>query len=119
MASSTTIIFDASQAIAGLENIAHQAVPEAIKATLEECAESAIQGAQSTVPVLTGQLRDSIGVKEQGENYIVVAPDTDYAAAIEFGTGSRQAQPYIGPEADKLDAEAPRIFLAELKNRID
>lgn len=112
-----SIQIDASKAISGLESV-ERAITDAIQVTLDKCADSAIQGAQSIVPVVTGQLRDSIGVKEQGANYVVVAADTDYAAAIEFGTGARPAQPYLGPQADRLNTEGAKILIDELENRI-
>lgn len=111
------IQIDASRAVAGLNSML-QAISDATKVTLDKSAESAIQGAQSVVPVVTGQLRDSIGVKERGANFVVVAADTDYAAAIEFGDGGRVAQPYLGPQADRLQSEAARILADELDNRI-
>ncbi|MBD0328370.1 MAG: HK97 gp10 family phage protein, partial [Pyrinomonadaceae bacterium] len=55
---------DASKAARGLEQIA-QGIQEAVKATLDQSAQSAVQGAQAVVPVVTGRLRDSIGVKDQ------------------------------------------------------
>ena len=111
------IQFDATKAIQGLSDL-ERGIQEAIKTTLDECATSAIDGAQAVVPVVTGQLRDSIGVKEQGPNYVVVAADTDYAAAIEFGTSTRPPQPYLGPQADRLQSEAPRILSDALKSTV-
>jgi len=63
-------------------------------------------------PVDTGLLRSSIQAEAQGENTVIVAPHTDYAMYVEFGThgisstylgvtfrtsGGQAAQPYMKP----------------------
>ena len=111
------IEFDTRKAEQGLADL-ERGIQDAIATTLQEAANSAVVGAQAIVPVVTGQLRDSIGVKEQGSNYVVVAADTDYAAVIEFGTSTRPAKPYLGPQADRLQSEAPRILSDALKSRL-
>ncbi len=107
---------DTREAIRGLEGL-EQGIQEAIQTTLDKSAQSAVDGAQSIVPVRTGRLRDSIGVKEQGSNHVVVAADTPYTAAVEFGVGAREAKPYLGPQSDRLQSEAPKILSDELGKR--
>jgi HK97 gp10 family phage protein len=40
---------------------------------------------EARVPVATGQLRQSIGVRVSGQS-VIIGPDTPYAAFVEFGT---------------------------------
>lgn len=112
------IEYDPSGANRELQRILQQAIPDAVKATLDKSAQSAIQGAQEVVPVVTGNLRDSIRVVEQGSNYIIVGTDVEYAAAVEFGTGSREPKPYLSPQSDRLQSEAPRTLEEELNRRL-
>jgi HK97 gp10 family phage protein len=115
------VTVDATKVIQALGVIATK-VPEAVQATLKRAAEEAIQGAQSDVPVDTGALRDSIRIMEQGENYIVVGAGDDadlkYAAYVEFGTSKMVAQPYMGPQADKMNSRLAEIFVQELNKRL-
>jgi len=71
--------------------------------------------AQSIVPVQTGKLRASIQARKTGAlarndvewNVIATA---HYAMDVEFGTGSRQAKPYMRP--------AYRMYQDTLKGRL-
>jgi hypothetical protein len=67
--------------------------------------EAGAADARSRVPVLTGTLRDSIEVDEDG-----YGSDVDYAAFVEFGTSDTAPQPYIGPSSDT----AERMFVTAL-----
>ena len=44
-----------------------------------------------------GRLRSSIITEPQGEDTVIVAPHTDYAMYVEFGTYKMAAQPYMKP----------------------
>jgi HK97 gp10 family phage protein len=44
-----------------------------------------------------GRLRSSIITTGESEDSVYVAPHTDYATYVEFGTYKMQAQPYMGP----------------------
>ena len=114
MASSITVNIKLSK---GLQNI-DKNVDRAVSTALDKIADSIIQGAQSVVPVRTGRLRDSIGVKEKTDRSLTVAADTEYAAAIEFGTGSRPAQPYLLPQSDRMQTEGPKILGEEIEKAI-
>lgn len=48
-------------------------------------------------PVDTGLLRSSIQTEAAGSREVDIAPHTDYAAYVEFGTYKMGAQPYMGP----------------------
>ena len=43
----------------------------------------------------TGRLKGSIVAEAQGENTVIVAPHTEYATYVEFGTSKMAAQPYM------------------------
>ena len=112
------IIYDPSGANRELERITQQAIPDAVKATLDKTGQSGIQGAQAIVHVIKGDLRDSIRVLEQGPNYIVIGTTLDYAADEEFGNSKRPPHPYLGPQGDRLQSEAPRTLEDELNRRL-
>ena len=48
-------------------------------------------------PVDTGLLQSSIQTEAAGSREVDIAPHTDYAAYVEFGTYKMDAQPYMGP----------------------
>ena len=56
-------------------------------------------------PVDTGFLRNSIQVDEVTPVQSVIAPHTDYAEFVEFGTERQRAQPYMRPALDEHEAE--------------
>lgn len=109
-----TIKIDVSELQQGVENI-EDVLSTAISEALDNMAEQAIEGAQSTVPVATGALRDSIESGDKTENSIEVGASVEYAPFVEFGTTRMVAQPYLGPEADRMQSEAPRILIDILK----
>jgi hypothetical protein len=57
-----------------------------------------IEDAKTRVPVLTGELRDSIGPDEDG-----YGAGADYAPFVEYGTSDTAPQPFIGPSADRAE----------------
>lgn len=56
-------------------------------------------------PVDTGFLRNSIQVDSVTPLEAVVAPHTDYAEHVEFGTERMAAQPYMRPALDGHESE--------------
>lgn len=56
-------------------------------------------------PVDTGFLRNSITVDEVTPVQAVIAPHTDYAEHVEFGTSRMEAQPYMRPALDEHENE--------------
>ena len=56
-------------------------------------------------PVDTGFLRNSILVDEVTPMLAVIAPHTEYAEHVEFGTSRMAAQPYMRPALDQHEAE--------------
>ena len=110
------ITIDATQAIKGINAIL-TGIPKAMGRTLERAAQEVVAGAQDIVPVDTGALKASIKVSESSKNYIIIsAGDNDrvhYAAYVEFGTSRQSAQPYIGPQADKMNSRLSQIFSEE------
>lgn len=68
---------------------------QALMQTLMEAAGYIAATMKSLAPVDTGNLRDSIGVRSQG-NSIVIGPDlgkAPYAGYVEFGTGPHEIRP--------------------------
>ncbi len=68
--------------------------------------------AKELAPVDTGTLRNSIQAEPEGEHTWIVAPHTEYAEHLEYGTRHMAAQPYMTPAAE---AERP-IFLSRMKD---
>ena len=56
-------------------------------------------------PVDTGFLRNSIQVDSVTPMAAIIAPHTDYAEHVEFGTSRMEAQPYMRPALDEHEAE--------------
>ena len=61
--------------------------------------------AKLTVPVDTGTLKSSIMVDEVTPVQAIIAPHTDYAEHVEFGTSRMEAQPYMRPALDEHEHE--------------
>jgi HK97 gp10 family phage protein len=53
----------------------------------------------------TGFLRNSIQVDEVTPNEAIIAPHTDYAEHVEFGTSRMAARPYMRPALDEHERE--------------
>lgn len=66
-------------------------------AALAESAQVAGSVARQLVPVRTGELRDSIFVRQEGDLRFEVGAGTDHVLPIEFGTIYMEAQPFLGP----------------------
>ena len=56
--------------------------------------------AKQIVPVDTGALKNSISTTMDSDLSATVAPATEYAAFVEFGTRHMGAQPYMTPAAE-------------------
>ena len=61
--------------------------------------------AKINAPVDTGFLRESIAVDEVTPMQAIIAPHTDYAEHVEFGTSRMEAQPYMRPALDEHEGE--------------
>ncbi len=61
--------------------------------------------AKVLVPVDTGALKSSIMVDEVTPTEAIIAPHTEYAEFVEFGTSRMAAQPYMRPALDEHEAE--------------
>jgi HK97 gp10 family phage protein len=56
---------------------------------------------QDRAPVLTGELRDSITVTDEGVEVLA-----EYGPYVEYGTADTPPQPFAGPAADSLAPKA-------------
>lgn len=72
---------------------------------LEAAARVVETHAKLRCPVDTGFLRNSIQVDSVSPVEAVIAPHTDYAEFVEFGTERNRAQPYLRPAIDEHEAE--------------
>lgn len=112
-----TIKIDISKLQQALRSF-ESAVPQAISDALDEMAESAVQGAQANAPVDTGELRDSITVGAKDNNSIEVGAGAEHAPYVEFGTSTQPPQPYLEPEANRMESEASRILSQALTRHL-
>jgi phage gpG-like protein len=101
-------VFSIESDLSKLDNL-HDKVSKAMSEGLHDIGVSAVEGAKATVHVITGELRDSIQILEENPKYVVAGTELEYAAAEEFGTATRPAHAYLGPQADRLQTEGPRI----------
>ena len=78
------------------------ALPEKTKVVVAKVARDIEADAKNVVPVDTGNLKNSIDVEFADDGLIaIVAPHTEYAAFVEFGTRRMSAYPYMTPAAER------------------
>jgi HK97 gp10 family phage protein len=58
--------------------------------------------AKLIVPFDTGKLKNSISCEFPTQTSAIVAPHTEYAGYVEFGTHRQGAKPYMRPAAEKV-----------------
>jgi len=86
-------------------------LPEAVSAIIRKAAFDIEANAKAIVPVDTGKLKNSISSEFPSPTEAIIAPHTDYAVYVEFGTCHQRAQPYMRPAAERV---AP-AFLAAMQ----
>lgn len=77
-------------------------LPQAVNAIVRKAAFDVEAHAKSVVPVDTGKLKNSITTEMTSQTSAIVAPHTEYAIYVEFGTRKQRAQPYMRPAAEKV-----------------
>jgi len=87
------------------------AMPNAIAATVRDAALKCETYAKDVVPVDTGALKASVRAEQESELAWTVAPATEYAIYVEFGTRRMSAQPYMRPAAEKIRQEYPDLVV--------
>lgn len=86
-------------------------LPDAVGAIVRKAAFDIEANAKAVVPVDTGKLKNSITSEFPSPTKAIIAPHTDYAAFVEYGTRRQRAKPYMRPAAEKV---AP-AFIEALK----
>lgn len=76
-------------------DVAKENITESILDALEEIGKFGTAEAQARTPVLTGNLRRSLGYKHDGENRVDIGTNVDYAEYVENGTSRQKAQHYL------------------------
>ncbi len=76
---------------------------------LSKAAQETQAAAQAAVPVRTGGLRNSIGVRGHGDEQIVEAT-SPYAVYVEFGTSRMGPQPFMWPAATTAEKSLATEF---------
>jgi HK97 gp10 family phage protein len=78
------------------------ALPEKTKVVVAKTARDIEADAKNVVPVDTGNLKNSIDVEFENDGLTaIVAPHTEYAVLVEFGTRRMSAQPFMTPAAER------------------
>ena len=85
--------------------------PTAIKNTVRDAALKCETYAKDVTPVDTGALRASIQAEPENATTWEVAPHTEYAVYVEFGTRKMRAQPFMRPTAEKIRKEYPGMLV--------
>lgn len=92
-------------------------VTPAVRASVQAACDLIEISAKNYVPVDTGRLQESITseVRETGKTVVgSVAPHTEYAGFVEYGTYKMPAQPYMRPALDENREAVTEIFRSEL-----
>lgn len=77
-------------------------LPEAVGAIVRKAAFDVEANAKAVVPVDTGKLKNSISCEFPSQTKAIIAPHTDYAIFVEYGTRRQRAKPYMRPAAEKV-----------------
>jgi len=85
--------FEKTQSLKTLAASLKGYVDEALKHAAELC----VAEAKRLAPVRTGRLRDSIRILEQGEGYVIVGSDVEYAPYVEYGTYRMAPRSFLRP----------------------
>lgn len=77
-------------------------LPEAVSLIVRKAAFDVEANAKAIVPVDTGTLKNSITTELPTKTSAIIAPHTDYAVFVEYGTRRQRAKPYMRPAAEKV-----------------
>lgn len=90
---------------------ATRAVRGRVAAGLDPMGEAVRDEARRIVPVLTGELRDSIeAVADEPTLSVAIGATSDHAAPVELGTQNQPPQPYLRPATNILKTALRRIY---------
>lgn len=76
-----------------------------------------MEASKSNAPVRTGNLRDSHSVEVNGDSVSIVV-GAEYAGIVEYGTDSREPNPYLRPAMDDNAEEALKLIAQAVDNKI-
>lgn len=77
-------------------------LPKAVSSIIRSAAFDVEANAKAVVPVDTGTLKNSITTEFPTQTSAIIAPHTDYAVFVEYGTRRQRAKPYMRPAAEKV-----------------
>ncbi len=92
-------------------------ITPAVRASVEASCALVEAAAKHYVPIDTGLLQSSIDtvIEETGKTIVGrVAPHTDYAGFVEYGTRYMAAQPYMRPALDESRGPVLQLFRGNL-----
>lgn len=101
---------DGDEELGRLLKLTGHRLTEAIVGAVGEASLEVESVAKQLSPVLTGRMRSSIGARidSDGLGADVIAR-TEYAEAVEFGTESSPAQPFMTPAVENVRSGYPEI----------
>lgn len=77
-------------------------LPETVRKVVRQAAYDVETNAKAVVPVDTGKLKNSISCEFPSQTQAIIAPHTEYAAFVEYGTRRQRAKPYMRPAAERV-----------------
>jgi len=89
-------------------------MPAAIESQVQAAAYACEAYAKDLCPVDTGALKASIKADKESALLWTVAPHTEYAVYVEFGTRRMRAQPYMRPAAERVRVEFPKLLVSAI-----
>lgn len=93
---------------------------ETLREGLKPGAEVVLAEAQRLAPVLSGELRDSLLIREYKTARVGVYSPLVYAPVIEFGWAAHgiEPQPYLRPALDENVRRVQRLFVDEMSEQL-
>lgn len=93
--------------LSALESLMQQ-YPEAVGAALMRIAERVLDTSNTLVPVRTGFLKSSMGVRQENNFQITFYANAPYAGFVEFGTKRMAARLFMTRALEQHKEEFPR-----------
>lgn len=102
---------------ANLGSFIESKIRPAVQVAMEQACTLVQDRAKALVPVDTGRLRESIDTQITSDALQItgiIAPHTEYAGFVEFGTHRQHAEPYMRPAIDETKDQVKDIFVSQL-----
>ena len=92
------------------------AIRQQVAVALDAIGIQASSDVADVTPVDTGRLRNSITHELEGEDAVLIGTNVEYAPAVELGTRTQTAQPYLVPTMNRHGSEYREYLKKALEN---